>query len=131
IAPAANSIVLLGDPQQLEQPLKGSHPPGSEASALVHLLGPTRQTIPPETGLFLEKTWRMHPDLTRFTSQVFYESRLESETSTAVQNLVAGGELTGTGLRWVPVQSRGNDNESPQEAEAVARMAGGLIGAAF
>ena len=29
----ARSIVLLGDPQQLEQPLKGSHPDGSAVSA--------------------------------------------------------------------------------------------------
>jgi predicted RecB family nuclease len=130
VAPAAKSIVLLGDPQQLQQPLHGSHPPGAEASALVHLLH-DRQTIPPETGLFLEKTWRMHPELTQFTSQVFYESRLESEASTALQGLVAGGELTGTGLRWVRVKHAGRDNESPEEAEVVARLAGGLIGGSF
>ena len=37
-AGAAGSIVLLGDPQQLDQPLQGSHPPGAERSALAHLL---------------------------------------------------------------------------------------------
>ena len=30
VAHAASSIVLLGDPQQLEQPQKGSHPDGRE-----------------------------------------------------------------------------------------------------
>src|SRR5580692_10255463 len=34
IAQAAKNLVLLGDPQQLEQPLKGSHPEGAEVSAL-------------------------------------------------------------------------------------------------
>ena len=38
VAPAARSIVLLGDPQQLDQPLQGSHPPGAERSALGHVL---------------------------------------------------------------------------------------------
>ncbi len=33
-AQAAKSLVLLGDPQQLEQPQKACHPEGSELSAL-------------------------------------------------------------------------------------------------
>jgi superfamily I DNA and/or RNA helicase len=52
IAQAAKSIVLLGDPQQLEQPLRGSHPEGAGASALEHLLDRAK-TIPPAKGLFL------------------------------------------------------------------------------
>jgi uncharacterized protein len=35
---------LLGDPQQLEQPQQGSHPEGSDISALAHLLD-GRRTI--------------------------------------------------------------------------------------
>ena len=34
VAPAAESLVLLGDPQQLEQPQQGSHPEGTDVSAL-------------------------------------------------------------------------------------------------
>src|SRR5439155_24343363 len=30
VSQAANSLVLIGDPQQLERPLKGSHPDGAE-----------------------------------------------------------------------------------------------------
>ncbi len=37
-AQAARNLVLLGDPQQLEQPLQSSHPEGSEVSALYHVL---------------------------------------------------------------------------------------------
>ncbi len=36
---AAKNLVLLGDPQQLDQPLRGSHPPGADRSALAHVLG--------------------------------------------------------------------------------------------
>ena len=63
-------VLTLGDPQQLEQPIKGSHPPGADASALQHLLGGS-QTIPVDLGLFLERTWRLHPDICRFTSETF------------------------------------------------------------
>ena len=35
----AESLVLLGDPQQLDQPTQGTHPPGAGRSALAHLLG--------------------------------------------------------------------------------------------
>lgn len=58
VAHAARSIVLLGDPQQLDQPQRGSHPEGAEVSALEHLLAGAK-TIPPEQGLFLEKTWSL------------------------------------------------------------------------
>ena len=57
---AAKNIVLLGDPQQLEQPQQGAHPEGSGIAALDHLLD-GHQTMPPDKGLFLEKTWRLHP----------------------------------------------------------------------
>ncbi|HVL53591.1 MAG TPA: TM0106 family RecB-like putative nuclease, partial [Vitreimonas sp.] len=62
MARSAKSLVLLGDPQQLDQPLKGSHPPGADRSALAHVLG-ADATMPPAQGLFLERTWRLHPDL--------------------------------------------------------------------
>ena len=35
---AARTVVLLGDPQQLEQPMRGNHPEGTDVSALRHLL---------------------------------------------------------------------------------------------
>ena len=59
--PAAAGLVLIGDPQQLEQPIQGSHPDGTAVSALDHLLG-GRQTIEGDRGLFLDQTWRLHPD---------------------------------------------------------------------
>jgi superfamily I DNA and/or RNA helicase len=36
---AARSVVLLGDPQQLDQPQRGSHPKGVDVSALEHMHG--------------------------------------------------------------------------------------------
>src|SRR4029453_3260677 len=52
VSEAARSVVLLGDPQQLDQPQRASHPEGADASALEHLLA-GHQTIPAGKGLFL------------------------------------------------------------------------------
>ena len=47
VAQGARSLVLLGDPQQLQQPKKGARPDGAEVSALEHLLGPCpRRRVP-------------------------------------------------------------------------------------
>jgi uncharacterized protein len=128
VSPAARNLILLGDPQQLEQPLQGSHPPGAEASALGHVLA-GESTMPPDRGLFLERTRRLHPDVCRFTSEAFYEGRLEPEAWLAVQDLAAGGALTGTGVRFVPAVHEGNSNESPEEAELVAKLVRRLVAA--
>ena len=129
-SPAARSMVLLGDPQQLDQPLQGTHPPGAEASALGHLLG-RDSTMPPDRGLFLERTRRLHPDLCRFTSEAFYEGRLSSVAGLEVQDLdVPGalpGALSGTGVRYVPALHEGNSSASPEEAELVAGLVRGLV----
>jgi uncharacterized protein len=125
-SPAARSIVLLGDPQQLDQVIQGSHPPGAERSALAHLLAGAA-TIAPTDGLFLATTWRLHPDLCRFTSDTFYDGRLEPEPNVERQVVEAGGPAGGTGPRWLPVAHRGNDNESEEEAAVIAALTRSLV----
>lgn len=126
VAQAANSLVLIGDPQQLEQPLRGSHPEGAEASALEHLLAGAK-TIPADKGLFLEKTWRLHPKICEFTSEVFYESRLEPREGLSNQNIEGHPWLGNAGLWFVPVNHEGNQNASPEEVERVVNIVDGLL----
>jgi predicted RecB family nuclease len=127
MARATDSLVLLGDPQQLDQPLKGRHPPGADRSALAHVLG-ADATMPPTRGLFLEKTWRLHPDLCAFTSEVFYDDRLEPEAHLVVQRVNADGTIAdGTGPRRLEVPTVGADNGSPDEADAVADLARAIV----
>ena len=124
---SAKNIVLLGDPQQLEQPQRGAHPEGAEVAALVHILG-GRKTIPDESGLFLDETWRLHPDICRFTSELFYEGRLHSRPGLERQALAGGdGPFTGSGLFFVPVEHTGNQNSAPEEVEALALIARSLL----
>jgi uncharacterized protein len=118
LSQAAKSVVLLGDPQQLEQPLTGSHPEGAEASALEHLLAGAK-TIPADKGLFLEKTWRLHPTLCAFTSEVFYEGRLHAREGLERQQIDGHPWLGGAGLWFIPVRHEGNQNSAPEEVERV------------
>jgi hypothetical protein len=128
MAGAATSIVLLGDPQQLDQPMQGSHPSGADRSALAHVLG-TEATILPDRGLFLETTWRLHPVLCRFTSEVFYDDRLEPEPHLAIQAVRSRDErIDGVGPRRLDVIAKGAENVSPAEADAVAELARAIVG---
>jgi uncharacterized protein len=126
VAGAARNIVLLGDPRQLAQPSKGSHPPGSDLSALDHVLGGAA-TIAPEQGIFLSTTWRMHRDVCAFVSAASYEGRLHPEESCNGQWVHAPGPVAGTGIRYLPVPHWGNRTSSEEEAAIVARLFNDLL----
>lgn len=126
ISQAAKSVVLLGDPQQLNQPQQGVHPPGVDVSALAHLLD-GRATIEPEKGLFLRQTWRLHPDICAFTSELFYDGRLAARPENRNQRLNTKGPLDGTGLRYIPVQHSGNQSESQEEVAKVRELFTNLL----
>ncbi|HEY6804278.1 MAG TPA: TM0106 family RecB-like putative nuclease [Pyrinomonadaceae bacterium] len=127
VSSAAKSVVLLGDPQQLDQPQKGVHPPGAEVSALSHLLN-GRATIESHQGLFLGESWRLHPDVCEFTSETFYEGRLTARSENALQRLNTSKKvLDGTGLRFVPVAHSGDQSDSPEEVEVIASIVEELL----
>jgi len=126
VSQAAKTIVLLGDPRQLEQPMQGSHPEGTDVSALNHILG-VYATIPADRGLFLEETWRLHPDICAFTSELFYESRLRSRPGLELQTIQSRGRITGSGLRFLPVIHEGNQSSSPEEADIIRELVAEII----
>jgi superfamily I DNA and/or RNA helicase len=128
ISHAAKSIVLLGDPQQLDQPVKGSHPEGVEVSALDHVLG-SLQTISSDKGLFLDETWRLHPEICAFTSELFYERRLHSRAGLERQIIKSTGPIGGAGLRFLPVAHEGNQNCSPEEAARIKELVNRILSA--
>ena len=150
--PGGKNLVLLGDPQQLEQPLQSSHPEGSEVSALHHLLD-GEETMPPHRGLFLAETWRLHPDIARFTSEVYYEGKVTARPELRHQAVlpqtsreppgttpdmfeaprmspVRGtrqGWAFGSGLRYVPVPHRGNQARSDEEVAVIVQIVEDLL----
>ena len=120
---AARNLILLGDPQQLAQPSHATHPPGAGVSALEHILR-DRATMPEGAGLLLDQTYRMHPDLCRFTSEAFYDGKLHGVDGLDRQEILGAG----SGLRVVEVTHQGNTNASPEEAREVARLTEQLTG---
>jgi AAA domain/RNase_H superfamily len=132
VAGAGRSLVLLGDPQQLAQPSQAAHPPGAGVSGLEHILG-DRATMPADAGLLIDRTWRMHPDLCAFTSEVFYDGKLTGVDGLERQQVLGSedGQARAprpAGLRVIEVPHSGHANASPQEAAVVARLVGDLLG---
>jgi len=87
----------------------------------------TQATIGEEQGLFLAESWRLHPNVCAFTSELFYDNRLVSRPENATQCLNAQGSLDGTGLRFVPIDHSGNQSESPEEAERISEIVEQLL----
>ncbi|MGY1709056.1 TM0106 family RecB-like putative nuclease [Geodermatophilus sp. SYSU D00758] len=122
VARSARSLVLLGDPQQLAQPTQAVHPGESGCSALEHLLE-GHPTVPEDRGVFLDRTYRMHPALTAYVSELAYEGRLESAPGRERIAVRAGGLVSGSGLavRYVR-HARVSAASSAEEAAAVAEL---------
>ena len=127
VAGAANSIVLLGDPNQLPQVSQGSHPEGAAASALEHLVG-ENTTIAPDRGLLLGTTFRLHPDVNGYVSDAFYGGRLMPDAGNVRQVVAPGPVLEGTGVRLMRVDHAGNGNRSREESQAIVDAVQALLG---
>lgn len=126
VSQAANTLILLGDPQQLDQPSQGSHPDGTDPSSLQHILG-DEYTIGPDKGLFLEQTWRLHPEICAFNSELFYDDKLYAKEECALQRIISDGPISGSGLRYLPVPHTGNKSFSVEEAEATAKLVNDIL----
>ena len=127
---SARNIVLLGDQMQLGQPIQGVHPGRSGESSLEYLLGGL-STIPPERGVFLATTWRMHSNVCRFISDAVYDGRLHPEPNNAHQTLVLGAgahpALAPTGIRFIAAEHDGCRQRSEEEAAIVAELLASLL----
>ncbi len=125
---AARNLVLVGDQMQLPQPVQGAHPGDSGLSTLEYLLGDW-PTIPPELGLFLDRTYRLHPALCDFVSDAFYEGRLSPAPRVENRRVVARDNPGGpeAGVAFLPVEHEGNTQASAEEVEQVRRLVAALL----
>ena len=118
---AADALVLLGDPQQLDQPTKGVHPDGVGLSALEHLLG-GHKTMPPEQGEFLGVTRRLAPSICDCVG-VFLRGSPDAARWPRARVLQGCPEFSGAGLRIVRVEHDGNRNASGEWPKSSASPA--------
>jgi uncharacterized protein len=126
LSQAGKNLVLMGDPQQLKQPQKGSHPEGTEVSALEHVLQ-NQKTIPEDQGVFLGTTWRMHPAINDYVSELFYDDRLHTKPETVNQRLEGSGAYRESGLYIEWVTHEGNQNSSTEERDKVVSIVTNLL----
>ncbi|MGC1511358.1 MAG: TM0106 family RecB-like putative nuclease, partial [Acidimicrobiales bacterium] len=127
---AAANLVLLGDPQQLSQPTQAVHPAGADVSALEHILGGVA-TMPPTRGIFLEHSFRMHPEICDFVSHLAYDGRLQANAACSRLHIESGPGMPGEGLGWAPVTHEGCRTRSSEEVAAVVAMVDRLVGCGF
>lgn len=128
---STKNIVLMGDQMQLGQPVQGSHPGRSGDSTLDYLLDGIA-TIPAERGIFLETTYRMHPDISDFISEAVYDGRLKSDESTKKQRLFLSSKahtsLKPTGIRFLPLDHNSCSQRSHEEAALILEIFQNLLG---
>ena len=117
--------MLLGDPNQLPQVSQGAQPDAAKVSVLQHLLG-SDETVPRERGIFLERTWRLRPEICAFTSEAYYEGRLLPAGVSGLRSLAAGN-----GLVIDAIEHAGRSQSSWEEADAVADAIRALLGTPF
>jgi uncharacterized protein len=126
----ARNIVLVGDQMQLPQPVQGVHPGESGLSSLEYLLQ-DRATVPPDHGILLNETRRLHPRLCDFISAAVYDNRLKAHPATAERFLVLGSvapaALKPAGLTFVPVAHGGCTQSSREEAASILKLVQALL----
>lgn len=131
---ATNNLILLGDQNQLPMPTQGTHPGESGLSSLVYLLR-GHAVVPPDLGVFLETTYRLHPDVCEFISEAFYEGQLRSAAAAAQHRLALPHDLglvpVETGIHFHPVPHTGNTQASDEEVAAIQAILQSLLGRTF
>ncbi|RUQ43683.1 TM0106 family RecB-like putative nuclease [Micrococcus sp. HSID17228] len=123
-AAMARTVLLLGDPQQLPQVTKGTHPQPIGDAALTWI-AEGAPVLRPDRGFFLDTSWRMHSTLTHAVSELSYAGRLRSHTPRTDARRLDGVE---PGLHPWPVSHTGNAVSSPEEAAAVVEIIRSLLG---
>lgn len=124
VSGAADNIILIGDQMQLEQPIQGSHPGEAGKSALEFMLK-GHSVIPDDQGVFLERTYRMHPDVCQPLSEVVYEGKLKADDDNVHQAITIGSPHHVTkqnGILSIPVQHEGNTQCSEEEVLMVQKL---------
>ena len=132
IGNVAKNIVLIGDQNQLGQPIKGSHPNESGQSILDYLLE-GKDTIPEERGIFLNKTYRLNSKLNNFISSNFYEERLICDESTNKRLITFNkkSKIQDGGIHYIEMKHTNNIQTSTEEFEVIKDIMKEMIGLEF
>jgi len=131
---SAKNIVLLGDQMQLEQPTQGKHPGQASLSVLNYYLD-GHDTVPDHLGLFLDTSYRLHPEICFFVSHHCYEGRLQPAPGNERQSIALGPKQRwikkSSGVVFSPVDHDDAGQGSEAEAERCLEIFNELLGKKF
>ena len=131
VSAGAKSLVLLGDPQQLEQPQQASHPPGAAASALEHLLGGTK-TIASRPRLVPASNTPPAPEDLRVHGRGVLREPADVGAGPRAASRAGAGRLGGGGARRARASSTCPSSTTPtnrarsEEVDAVVALVAAL-----
>jgi uncharacterized protein len=109
------------------------HPGEAGLSILEFLLG-DKSTIPPERGIFLKNTHRLHPSICGFISDAFYDSRLQAAAGNESRRLIFDERMSGMpplGIHLIPVHHFGCSQKSVDEGAVIKSHYQNLLGQQF
>jgi len=124
VSGATKNIILMGDQMQLEQPIQGSHPGDSGAAALEFMLK-EHSVIPEDKGVFLERTYRMHPNVCQPLSEIVYEGKLHTDDANKHQAITLAQPKIIThsnGILSITVNHEGNTQSSEEEVIVIQQL---------
>ena len=129
IGHCAKNIILIGDQNQLGQPLKGAHPNQSGNSILDYLLQ-GKETIPNDKGIFLNKTYRLYSKINHFISSNFYDNRLICHDSTDKRTIEFSSNhlIKDRGIHYIKMNHKNNVQTSIEEIEMIQKIMNEMIG---
>lgn len=126
----ARNIVLIGDQMQLAQPVQGVHP-GQSGQSCFDYLAQGQSTVPPERGILLDVSWRMHSRVCAFVSDAFYCGRLNAHPTNDERYLILDGgadpALKPCGLAVLEVEHQGCTQVSVEEAKRISELVASLL----
>lgn len=146
-ARASKNLILIGDQNQLDQPIQAVHPRESGLSALTYYTEESA-TISKDKGVFLPISYRMHQGICQFVSEYFYNEELTNHATTNRQKILLPESLTRTrlklntlsltqsvrqnldlnlkipeaGICFIPVEHSGNTHASMEEAQVISYL---------
>lgn len=125
---SAKNIIMMGDQQQLPQPVEGNHPLETGLSLLDYYLQ-GKATISDDFGIFLNKTYRMHSDISSFISKAIYESKLQADADNN-KRLIKKKTATDfeSGIVYIPVAHVSNSQAADEERLAIVNLTKSLLG---
>ena len=123
-ASVAENVILLGDQNQLPNVVQGTHPNNVGSSIMSFCLG-VDSVVPPENGIFLAETRRLHPQICSFISDKFYQGKLKPHKCTTTRKLLSKSEEKVTDLSGIHLEQLDHQNcsqKSLPESEHILNL---------